>query len=67
MSTPDEIYDELYEKSERLKTGYGNRSRTQNFYLFLEGDDETGAGVHKKYYNGKTEIFITALLLGYFL
>ena len=66
MSSPHEKYAELFATDQRLKTGYGRGSRTQDFYLFLQGDDETHAHAHKKYFNGKTEIFVNALLLGYF-
>ena len=66
MNSPHEKHAELFATDQRLKTGYGNNSRTQDFYLFLQGDDETHAHAHKKYFNGKTEIFVNALLLGYF-
>ena len=66
MHDPSSLYSEVYDRG-RLKTAYGLKSKSQNFYYFLLGKDEvTGVDNHKQYFTGRTEIFTNSLLIGFF-
>lgn len=66
MSSVPAQYSEIRDRG-RLNTAFGIRSKTRNFHYFLEGKDETtGVQNLKRYFDGRTEIFTNALLIGFF-
>jgi len=67
MSDVQEIFEKILgDGSFRLKTAYGNKSKIIDFYTRLvDGDDGTNQFLYESYFENKTNLFVTALLLGY--
>ena len=59
--------DMVGNSSIRLKTAYGKNSKEIDFYnRVVNGDDGSKHFLFTKYFESKTQLFITATLLGYF-